>query len=115
MIDDAERWNRVKQVFQDALEQPAAERALFLRGACGDDRDRRGSGKAVAPNAVWLVRNHDHRNVWSAWSTAQNAVLACKRYRASGLGTTAFEIVPIEVDRDNFARSPWERAVDDLD
>jgi curved DNA-binding protein CbpA len=87
------------------------DRALVLDAR----HDRRGSSKAVAPNAVWLVRNHDHRNVWSVWSSAQKAVLACKRYRASGFGTAAFEIVPIEVDLDNFARSPWERAVDDLD
>ena len=78
--------------------------------------DRRGSGKTVAPSAVWLVRKHDHRNVWSIWSSAQEAVLACKRYRARGLGTTAFEIVPIEVDRDNFVQWPWwELNVDDID
>ena len=47
MIDDAERWNRVKQVFQDALEQPAAERGLFLRGACGDDRELRGEVESL--------------------------------------------------------------------
>jgi eukaryotic-like serine/threonine-protein kinase len=39
MIDNAARWNRVKRVFQDALERAADERGLFLRGACGDDHE----------------------------------------------------------------------------
>jgi hypothetical protein len=30
MIDDAARWNRVVQVFQDALERPADEHERFL-------------------------------------------------------------------------------------
>ena len=47
MSDDAERWNRVKQVFQDALELPAAERGLFLRGACGADRELRGEVESL--------------------------------------------------------------------
>ena len=47
MVDDAERWNRVKQVFQDALERPADERGPFLRRACGDDRDLRGEVESL--------------------------------------------------------------------
>ncbi|HXC77059.1 MAG TPA: serine/threonine-protein kinase [Candidatus Acidoferrum sp.] len=39
MIDNAARWNRAKQVFQDALERAADERGLFLRDACGDDHE----------------------------------------------------------------------------
>jgi hypothetical protein len=39
MDDDVRRWNRVKQVFQDALERRADERGLFVRDACGDDRE----------------------------------------------------------------------------
>ena len=37
MVDEARRWNRVKQVLQDALERPVEERERFLRSACGDD------------------------------------------------------------------------------
>jgi len=39
MVDDAQRWSRVKQLFQDALEWPAGARGSFLRSACGDDRE----------------------------------------------------------------------------
>ena len=42
MVDDAQRWHRVKQVFQDALERPADERERFVRSACGDDRELQG-------------------------------------------------------------------------
>jgi serine/threonine protein kinase len=31
------RWARVKELFQDALERPPAERAAFLAAACGED------------------------------------------------------------------------------
>ena len=39
MADDARQWNRVKQLFQDALGRPGGERGPFLRSACGDDRE----------------------------------------------------------------------------
>src|ERR671912_2586450 len=34
---DPERWNRVDKLLQSALDRPAAERDVFLRGACGAD------------------------------------------------------------------------------
>jgi hypothetical protein len=39
MIDEARRWKRIKQVFQDALERPGDVRGPFLSAACGDDRE----------------------------------------------------------------------------
>jgi dienelactone hydrolase len=39
MNDEARRWNRVKQVFQDALERPVDLRGPFVSAACGDDRE----------------------------------------------------------------------------
>jgi formylglycine-generating enzyme required for sulfatase activity len=39
MDDEARRWNRVKQVFQDALERPGDVRGPFVSAACGDDRE----------------------------------------------------------------------------
>ncbi len=30
-------WNRVKQIFHEAVERPAAERPAFLAEACADD------------------------------------------------------------------------------
>jgi len=47
MADDIQRWNRVKQVFQDALEQPADERGRFLRSACGGDRELQGEVESL--------------------------------------------------------------------
>ena len=47
MVDDAQRWHRVKQVFQDALEQPADERERFVRSACGDDRELQGEVESL--------------------------------------------------------------------
>ncbi len=36
-MSDAHRWRRVADLFTQALERPAAERAAFVRGACGRD------------------------------------------------------------------------------
>jgi eukaryotic-like serine/threonine-protein kinase len=47
MTDDIQRWNRVKQVFQDALEQPADERGRFLGSACGEDRELHGEVESL--------------------------------------------------------------------
>jgi non-specific serine/threonine protein kinase/serine/threonine-protein kinase len=38
---DAGRWQRVKDVFQAALDRPAAERPAFLAETCGDDHEVR--------------------------------------------------------------------------
>ena len=37
MNDSHERWRRVEQICQDALDRPRAERAAFLDTACGAD------------------------------------------------------------------------------
>ena len=47
MNDDVRRWNRVKQVFQDALERPVDERGPFVRAACGDDRELKGEVESL--------------------------------------------------------------------
>ena len=38
---DASRWQRVKELFQAALERPTEARPTFLDEACGDDQLRR--------------------------------------------------------------------------
>jgi len=38
-MTDAARWDRVKEVLQQALERPPEERGAFLCDACGGDRD----------------------------------------------------------------------------
>jgi serine/threonine protein kinase/tetratricopeptide (TPR) repeat protein len=40
-------WDRVKRVFQSALEQSLATRPTFLDGACGDDRSLRGEVESL--------------------------------------------------------------------
>ncbi len=47
MNDDARRWTRVKQVFQDALERPEDERGPFVLAACGDDRELKGEVESL--------------------------------------------------------------------
>src|SRR5262252_11193954 len=41
MSSDANRWQRVRQVFQAALEWPESDRVRFLRDVCADDSDLR--------------------------------------------------------------------------
>ena len=36
-----ERWARIKELFDGALERDSGERAAFLAGACGGDEDLR--------------------------------------------------------------------------
>jgi serine/threonine protein kinase len=38
MSGEVARWNRVKRVFQEALDRPTEDRRRFLDEACGDDR-----------------------------------------------------------------------------
>ena len=47
MDDDARRWNRVKQLFQDALERSVDERGPFVLAACGDDRELKGEVESL--------------------------------------------------------------------
>ena len=46
MTDEA-RWLRVKALFQEAVERPAAERAAFLAAAAGEDDALRGNVEAL--------------------------------------------------------------------
>ena len=47
-----QRWSQIKQVFNGALERPAAERAAWLRAECGSDG-------TLAEEAEKLLRSHD--------------------------------------------------------
>jgi serine/threonine-protein kinase len=38
---DPERWQRVREVLEEALDRPPEERSLYLDGACGSDEDLR--------------------------------------------------------------------------
>lgn len=38
---EQENWRKIKEIFAIAAEKPAAERAVFLDGACGDDKELR--------------------------------------------------------------------------
>src|SRR5262245_57872928 len=41
MSGDADRWQRIRQVFQATLDQPEANRTRFLQETCADDSDLR--------------------------------------------------------------------------
>jgi Tol biopolymer transport system component len=47
MSDSHDRWRRVEQICQDALDRPRAERAAFLDTACGPDVRVRGEVDAL--------------------------------------------------------------------
>jgi hypothetical protein len=51
MDDDVRRWNRVKEVFQDALERSVDDRGPFLIATCGDDGELKGE---VTPSVVLI-------------------------------------------------------------
>ena len=54
MNDEPARWDRVKELFQAALEQPPEKRLPFLREACGrigiDDQKVK---EAIQTRSVW--------------------------------------------------------------
>jgi serine/threonine-protein kinase len=56
-----ERWRRVERLYHEALELPPAERAAFLRDACGSDTRLRQEVEAlvsVAPDAEKFLEPH---------------------------------------------------------
>jgi serine/threonine protein kinase len=52
-VNSTERWDRVKGLFQQALERAPAERATFLREACGSD-------EALRTELESQLAAHDH-------------------------------------------------------
>ncbi len=52
MTNDAGRWDRVKRVFEGALERSPAARPAFLADACGDDR-------SLSAEVESLLRAHE--------------------------------------------------------
>jgi eukaryotic-like serine/threonine-protein kinase len=56
---DAPNWDRVKAIFQDALERPAAERAAWLRERCG-------SYRALQAEVESLLAAHDEAGSFAA-------------------------------------------------
>jgi len=59
------RWEKVEQLYNAALERPEAERAVFLREACGGDEELRrelesllGHAQGAAPGASVLAVGH---------------------------------------------------------
>ncbi len=51
----AERWERLKDLFEAALEREEAERAAFLERACAGDPQ-------LHAEAAELLRNHEQRS-----------------------------------------------------
>ena len=46
-MSDAERWQRVKGIFEEALERPPEARDEFLSTACGDNADLQGEVRSL--------------------------------------------------------------------
>ena len=47
-----ERWQKVKEIFNSAIQHEPAERASFVSGACGDD-------KALRREVESLIASHE--------------------------------------------------------
>src|SRR5206468_3909527 len=52
-------WERIKEVFQDALDRPAQERTAWLRDRCGSDR-------ALQAEVEALLAAHDEAGSFAA-------------------------------------------------
>ena len=52
-----DRWQRIKAVFNDAVERPEHERDAFVDETCGDDSE-------VKAEVVRLLRLHDDSGVF---------------------------------------------------
>jgi len=45
-----DRWNRIQDIFQRALELPSSERSEYLARACGDDEELRSEVASLLAN-----------------------------------------------------------------
>ena len=48
---NGDRWNRIKELYAQALELPPEERAAFAAGKCGDDTELRGELQSLIRSA----------------------------------------------------------------
>src|SRR5947209_7447782 len=86
MTMDAQHWQRVRRLVEDALDQPAAERAPFLAAACQSD-------EPLYREVMSLVESADAASRFieqpPAWLAAEVATLApgteIDRYRIISL------------------------------
>jgi len=46
-----DRWNRIEEIFQSALERPLSERSAYVAQACGDDSELRSEVESLLANA----------------------------------------------------------------
>ncbi len=94
-----ERWERIKAVFQAALERPAAERGLFVAGACGGDVD-------LQREVERLLRSHEEAGSFIEAPAAEAL--------ASGVGNEAPHTATLARGEASRSAGPVAFAVDDL-
>jgi Tfp pilus assembly protein PilF/tRNA A-37 threonylcarbamoyl transferase component Bud32 len=97
-----ERWKRIQELVQSAIERPAAERAAFLASACGDDaalKDEVGrlllasgqtEGGMSSPAAALLAGAGGDRTPATGTLGPRDATPGSPSGRAVGAATTTF-------------------------
>ena len=71
---NADRYQRVKQLFQQALDRPAAERDAFLRKTCGNDQETLSEVRS-------LLKFHNTRTIVPTQTIKVSALLDKRRRR----------------------------------
>ena len=90
MSERTDRWRRVEQICQDALDRPLAERAAFLGAACGEDAPLRHEVEA-------LLRQEEAGSAFleSPTGAVAAAVLEPGASRLSGHRVGGFDVGPL--------------------
>ena len=72
VIDDPRSWDRLKRVFQAALERPPIERAAFLTDICGNDGDLRADVESLllAHAEAGSFAEHPPIDAFGGWAAA---------------------------------------------
>jgi len=120
-------WDRVKQIFQDALERPPAERAQYVREQCGADRelqaevesllasDQNAGSFAARPVLELLGRTGDRLGVYEIQSLlGAGGMGEVYKARDTALGrTVAIKLLPplFTSDRERLARFEREARI----
>ena len=105
-----EMWQRLKPLFDEAMEKPAEERAHFVNEVCGDDRELRdalhelvnANGPSTCPADIPLINFHDF--LFPARRSFSDGELVLGRFRivrqigSGGMGEV-YEAIDLEMGR----------------
>jgi len=81
-----DRWNRIEEIFQSALERPSSERSEYVARACGDDEELRAEIESLLASeggsdaTLYSLIEHDVRDLAEP-SSSSDAGLQVGPYR----------------------------------